>query len=166
MPKTNSILSAQAPIVDPATGKPTPEFYRLIINLSQTANGASAGEVATEPGSGLAGGGFPSDGISLSISDNGVTNGKIRQSEGVSVIGRQAASTGNVADIIAGLNNSVLTRRGNQLFFSTDLTLAGTIAAADLRINGVAAVSSATTTHSIPISISGAPMYILLSTTP
>jgi hypothetical protein len=65
---------------------------------------------------GLAGGGTVSDGVSISIADNGVSNSKIRQSTGVSVIGRAASSTGNVADIKAGLNNSTLVRQGNQRF--------------------------------------------------
>lgn len=159
----SSVLSASAAIVDPATGRPTPEFYRLIVALSATADGASAGEVATEPGSGLAGGGTVSDGVALSIADNGVSNSKIRQSTGTSVIGRSASSTGNVADIKAGLNNTVLYRGGNQLYFSN--TLAG-LTFDNLRVQTTATTSTATVSHSIAVEANGVTYYLLASTTP
>jgi hypothetical protein len=63
-----------------------------------------------------------SDGVSLvgvnfSLTDNGVTNAKIRQSGGLSVIGRSANTTGNVADIAAGTDNQVLRRSGTGIGF-------------------------------------------------
>jgi hypothetical protein len=49
--------------------------------------------------------------------DNAVTNEKLRDSAGLSVIGRSANSTGNPADISAGANHQVLRRDGSSLGF-------------------------------------------------
>jgi len=70
------------------------------------------------------------DGQELSISDgntvdlpifevlpNSIGNTEIRQSSGLSVIGRSASTTGDVADITAGSDNQVLRRSGTTLGF-------------------------------------------------
>lgn len=62
--------------------------------------------VATGPGS-----------ASSTIQANVVTDAKIRQSGALSVIGRSANSTGNVADISAGTDNFILRRSGTALGF-------------------------------------------------
>jgi hypothetical protein len=49
--------------------------------------------------------------------DNAVTNAKLRDSAGLSVIGRGANSTGDPADIVAGTNKQVLRRDGSSLGF-------------------------------------------------
>jgi hypothetical protein len=49
--------------------------------------------------------------------DNAVTNAKLRDSDGLSVIGRGANSTGDPADIVAGTNKQVLRRDGSSLGF-------------------------------------------------
>jgi len=49
--------------------------------------------------------------------DNAVTNPKLRDSAGLSVIGRGANSTGDPADIVAGTNKQVLRRDGSSLGF-------------------------------------------------
>jgi hypothetical protein len=49
--------------------------------------------------------------------DNAVTDPKLRDSAGLSVIGRGANSTGNPADIVAGTNKQVLRRDGSSLGF-------------------------------------------------
>lgn len=51
------------------------------------------------------------------VIDNSITDAKLRQSAGVSVVGRSANSTGNVADITAGSNDTVLRRVSNALDF-------------------------------------------------
>jgi hypothetical protein len=153
----SSVLPPNTPLVG-SDGRVTNEWYRFFVSLSKTADGASAGDVATNPGSGLAGGGTVADGVSLSIADNGVTNSKIRQSEGNSVIGRTSSSNGNVADIVAGLNNTTLVRQGNQTFFSEHL------AGASIEVNETPTASAATTTHYIPITIGGVDYKMLLST--
>jgi hypothetical protein len=48
-----------------------------------------------------------------------IENSAIRQSSGVSVIGRSVNSTGTVADIVAGADDHVLMRSSGQLQFST-----------------------------------------------
>ncbi len=72
------------------------------------------------------------DGQELSISDgntvdlpifevlpNSIGNTEIRQSSGLSVIGRSASTTGDVADITAGSDNQVLRRNGTTLGFGS-----------------------------------------------
>jgi hypothetical protein len=49
--------------------------------------------------------------------DNAVTDEKLRDSAGLSVIGRGANSTGDPADIVAGTNHQVLRRDGSSLGF-------------------------------------------------
>lgn len=49
------------------------------------------------------------------LADNGVADIDIRQSAGLSVIGRSANSTGDVADITAGTDNNVLRRSGTSI---------------------------------------------------
>lgn len=51
------------------------------------------------------------------IADNSVSNTDLRQSSGLSVIGRSANTTGNVADITAGTDNQVLRRSGSTIGF-------------------------------------------------
>lgn len=53
----------------------------------------------------------------VSLKDGGVTNAKIRDSAALSVIGRSANSTGDVADISAGTDAYVLRRSGTTLGF-------------------------------------------------
>jgi len=60
-------------------------------------------------------------GNTFSITTNGVGNAQLRQSAGVSVVGRSANSTGNVADITASADDRLLARTGGALSF-TQLT--------------------------------------------
>jgi hypothetical protein len=53
----------------------------------------------------------------LQIKDNGVSDAKFRQSAGLSVVGRSANSTGNVADITAAVDGQVLRRSGTSIGF-------------------------------------------------
>ena len=55
------------------------------------------------------------------IADNAVTNAKLRQSAGLSIVGRSANTTGNVADI-AGADGQVLRVSGTALGFGTIVT--------------------------------------------
>ena len=63
--------------------------------------------------------------ITTTIAANAVSNAKLRQSAGLSVIGRSANSTGDVADITAGADNLFLVRRSSTLGF-------GSLTAADI----------------------------------
>lgn len=60
--------------------------------------------------------------VSADIVTNSIGNTYIRQSAGLSVIGRSANSTGNVADITAGTDGFVLRRSGTTLGFGTVAT--------------------------------------------
>lgn len=55
----------------------------------------------------------------LTIAANAVTDTKLRLSAALSVIGRSANSSGNVADIVAGADGDILRRSGTTLGFGT-----------------------------------------------
>lgn len=57
-----------------------------------------------------------------SLLDNSVTNGKLRDSTGLSVIGRSANSSGDPADIVAANDDEVLRRSGTSIGFGTVAT--------------------------------------------
>ncbi len=62
------------------------------------------------------------------IATNAVTDAKFRQSAALSLVGRSANSTGNVADISAASDNNVLRRSGTSIGFgSIDLAQSGTV---------------------------------------
>lgn len=146
-------------------GALTREAYRFLLSLQGNSNEAAAGEVATPSGSGLQGGGAVADGVTLSIAPNGVTNAMIRQGLATSVVGRFQNSQGNVADIQAVQNGTVLGRLGNQLVF-TPSPVVQSLETDALQINQTPAASSASVTHSIPIETASGTMYLLLSSTP
>lgn len=71
----------------------------------------------------------------LSIAANAITDGKLRQSAGLSVIGRSANSTGNVADITAGSDFNILRRSGTAIGFgSIDLSQSGAVGSSVLGV--------------------------------
>lgn len=53
----------------------------------------------------------------VSVTDDGITNAKLRNSSALSVIGRSANSIGDPADIVAGADHYVLRRSGTSLGF-------------------------------------------------
>lgn len=56
---------------------------------------------------------------STALANNSVTDAKLRQSAGLSVIGRATNTTGNVADITAATDGHVLRRSGSGVGFGT-----------------------------------------------
>lgn len=56
--------------------------------------------------------------VSADVSPNNITDALLRQSAGLSVIGRASNTTGNVADITAGSDFQVLSRTGTSIAFS------------------------------------------------
>lgn len=91
-------------------------------------NGAGANPAWATPsgggGGGLSDGDYgdivvSSSGTTLSIDTNAVGNSQLRQSAGLSVVGRSANSTGNVADITAVTDGHVMRLSGTTLGFGT-----------------------------------------------
>ncbi len=74
------------------------------------------------------GNGITLTGNAFSIANNAITNGLLRQSAGLSVIGRSANSTGDVADITAASNGQVMRRSGTTIGFgAVDLASANAV---------------------------------------
>lgn len=167
------IQPPNTPLTD-ARGNLRPEWYRFFVQLNKGSSAAENGEVQTASGSGLQGGGFVANGVDLSIANNGVTNAMIRQGIPCSVMGRFQNSAGNVADIQAVFDATVLTRQGGQLAFRPTLdgisvgpnTAAPVVRTDDLQLTDAASASTATVTHTVPIKVGGTTYYLLLSTTP
>lgn len=65
----------------------------------------------------LSGGGSLASNLTLSLLDNGVSDVKLRDSVGLSVIGRAASTTGDPADVVASTDGDVLRRSGTTLGF-------------------------------------------------
>lgn len=102
---------------------------------SQAITAANDGEVLRRSGSAL---GFGQIGAAA-LPDNLISDAKLRQSAGLSVIGRSADSTGDPADITAGSDNTVLRRSGTTLSFGQ--VLAGMIASGAVTADKIAADS-------------------------
>jgi hypothetical protein len=64
-----------------------------------------------------AGAGLDLNGTQFSVETNGITNAMLRQSAGLSVIGRSENTTGDVADVTAGTDHQVLRRSGTSVGF-------------------------------------------------
>lgn len=79
--------------------------------------GSSAGQVLTSTGSGSDPSWQNASIGEANIADGAVTDAKLRDSSGLSVIGRAANTTGDPADIIAGTDNHVLRRSGTSVGF-------------------------------------------------
>jgi hypothetical protein len=75
----------------------------------------------------LSGGGDLSADRTLSLLDDGVTDAKLRNSAGTSVIGRSAGTSGDPADITAGADGDVLRRSGGVLGFGPASGLSGVV---------------------------------------
>lgn len=81
----------------------------------------------------------------LTLPNNSVSNAFLRQSAGLSVIGRSANSTGNVADITAASDNQVLRRSGTSIGFgSINLSQSNTVGTSILGIANGGTGSSST----------------------
>ncbi len=76
--------------------------------------------------------------VSGVVADNSITDAKLRDSAGLSVIGRSANTTGNPADIVAASDDQVLRRSGTSIGF-------GQIATAGIADSAITAVKIADT---------------------
>lgn len=98
--------------------------------LGRATAGAGAPEVLTALPFAITGGDVtaPADSNVHTIGTNVVTDAKLRQSAGLSVIGRSASTTGNVADITAAADFNVLRRSGTSIGFGAiDISQAGAV---------------------------------------
>lgn len=121
MAQSVSINPPNGQFVDMKTGKIAPEWWRFFNSLNSNVSGTLQGTVTTAPGSGLSGGGAVVNGVSLTVSQGGISDQMLRPSVGTSVLGRFSGSPGQPADIIAVANKTVLTRQDNQLAFRPTL---------------------------------------------
>ena len=92
-----------------------------------------------------AGTGLTLTGTQFSVTTNGITDALFRQSAGLSVVGRSANSTGNVADITAASDHQVLRRSGTSIGFgAVALDQSGAITGTLATGNGGTGLSSYT----------------------
>lgn len=85
-------------------------------------------------------------GATWTIDNNAVTDAKLRQSAGLSLIGRSANSTGNVADITAGTDNQVLRRSGTAIGFGAVNLASSNAVTGNLSVNNLNSGTSASNT--------------------
>ena len=118
-------------------------------NLSWTSPSAAGitaltGDVtATGPGSAAA-----------TIANNAVTDAKFRQSAGLSLVGRSANSTGNVADITAASDNQIFRRSGTSIGFgSIDLSQSNAVG------SSVLPIANGGTNKALTLSAGGIPYF-------
>jgi hypothetical protein len=113
---TGQVLTVAAGIPSWASTAPVDaQYVTLAVNSTLT------NERVLTPESGvlsLTDGGAGSN-VTIGIAANGVSNDKIRQSVGLSVLGRSPNTTGNIADITASSDNTVLRRSGTSIGFGT-----------------------------------------------
>jgi hypothetical protein len=93
------------------------QIYMNTSGVSGSAPSFKDGSSLAGSGGGLTWTGTPT--YALSITTNGVTDAMLRQSAGTSVIGRSASTTGNVADITASADDTLLGRVSGALGFTT-----------------------------------------------
>lgn len=112
-------------------------------DLTQIVSGINqlTGDVTAGPGSGSQ---------VATIANNAVTNAKFRQSTGLSIVGRSANSTGDVADITASNDNEILRRSGTTIGFgSINLASSNAVGSSILGIGNGGTGSSSFTTGSV-----------------
>ena len=111
-----SAIDLRGPQGDPASNLVTSVFGRTGAVAAQTGDYSAAqisglGALATKSSVGTG-----------DIGDDAVTDAKLRNSAGLSVIGRASNSTGDPADIIAASDGQVLRRSGTSVAFGTVAT--------------------------------------------
>lgn len=104
----------------------------LTVNAAGVVTGLSGDVTATGLGTGAD--------VPATLAAHAVTDAKFRQAAGVSVVGRAANSTGDVADIVAAADHRVLKRAASTLAFAA-------VVEDDLALTDVTTANVATTQH-------------------
>lgn len=106
------VVSVAQPAASDVTGLAATATSTDAANLSGSLSAARmpalTGDVTTSAGA-----------VATTITGHAVTNAMLRQSTALTVVGRSANSTGDVADISAGTDGDVLRRSGTTLGFGT-----------------------------------------------
>ncbi len=98
----------------------------LTVSATATVSGTNTGDQTITLTGDVTGSGTGS--FAATIGANKVTDAMVRQSAGLSVIGRSASTTGNVADITAASDGQVMRRSGTSIGFgAVDLASANSI---------------------------------------
>lgn len=137
-----NIGSAGAPVLFNGAGG-TPSSITLT-NASGTAASLTAGNVTTNAN---LTGPITSTGNATAVTANAITNAMLRTSAGLSVVGRSANTTGNVADITAS-SDSVLRSIGTALAFGS-IDLANSSLVSGILANANTTATSANTASAI-----------------
>lgn len=117
-----------AALTDDAVGDET-EIRFTILGDAITATEIAAGAVGTSE-----------------VADNSIANADFRQSAGLSVVGRSAASTGNVADITASSANQVLRYDGSVIGWGAVNLASSAAVTGNLSVNNLNSGTGATST--------------------
>lgn len=111
----------------PAAGTPGGSSGQIQYNNAGAFGGFTAsGDVTINTGTGVA-----------TIGTNVVSNGKFRQSAALSVVGRSANSTGDVADIAAANDKEVLRRSGTAIGFGAIDLASSAAVSGNLSVNNL-----------------------------
>lgn len=86
----------ELPLVDQASGRITPEWYKFFVPLAKKAVSTEISITTTAP---LAGGATLADDITLSISNNGITNALLAKMATHTIKGNSTGSTANAQDL-------------------------------------------------------------------
>lgn len=122
-----NVFSTSLKGLAPASGGGTTNFLRADGTWAAPAAITQlTGDVTAGPGSGSQ---------AATIAANAVTDAKFRQSSGLSIVGRSANTTGNVADITAASDNQIMRRSGTAIGFgSIDLSQSNAVGATVLGV--------------------------------